>query len=256
MAATPSSASWSACTGRLSPFCNASRRWLSFDYTKPVKVALNCLNWDGAVECDWIVVGIPRAGSFCMTVSIQWSNRRSRRSLRVHFDRFWWLRTVKCQHIVPVRSLDRVQNTKLAFHSVPSCTRTIVRESVLATPVQQRTIVRASAGVHAIDSSGSFSESADTRGNPDFSMCSILGPTEDIALRKLRMDRVVPLAVKFAGLQIDMGKLFICNLSPDGVLAVIQATGHFQSPWPSSSRRSVAPRFRNRAAARLASWTR
>jgi len=43
------------------------------------------------------------------------------------------------------------------------------------------------------------------------------------------MDRVVPLAVEFVGLQIDMGELFICDPSPDGVLAVIQPAGHFQA---------------------------
>jgi hypothetical protein len=31
------------------------------------------------------------------------------------------------------------------------------------------------------------------------------------------------------GLQIDMGKLFIRDLAPDGVLAAIQAAGHFQA---------------------------
>jgi hypothetical protein len=35
------------------------------------------------------------------------------------------------------------------------------------------------------------------------------------------MYRVVPFAVEFVGLQIDMGELFICDLSSDGVLAVI-----------------------------------
>jgi hypothetical protein len=40
------------------------------------------------------------------------------------------------------------------------------------------------------------------------------------------MDSVVPFAVKFVGLQIDMGELFIGNPSPYGVLAVIQPAGH------------------------------
>ena len=43
------------------------------------------------------------------------------------------------------------------------------------------------------------------------------------------MNRVVPFAMKVVGLQIDMGKLFIRDLSPNGVLAVIQAAGHFQA---------------------------
>jgi len=43
------------------------------------------------------------------------------------------------------------------------------------------------------------------------------------------MDRVVPFAAEFVGLQIDMGELFICDPSPDGVLAVIQPAGHFQA---------------------------
>ena len=29
------------------------------------------------------------------------------------------------------------------------------------------------------------------------------------------MDRVVPFAVKFVGLQIDMGELLVCDFSPD-----------------------------------------
>jgi hypothetical protein len=41
------------------------------------------------------------------------------------------------------------------------------------------------------------------------------------------MNRVVPLAMKLVGLQIDMGKLFIRDLSSNRVLAVIQAAGHF-----------------------------
>jgi len=43
------------------------------------------------------------------------------------------------------------------------------------------------------------------------------------------MDRVVPFAMKFVGLQIDMGKLFIRDLASNGVPAVIQSTGHFQA---------------------------
>ena len=41
------------------------------------------------------------------------------------------------------------------------------------------------------------------------------------------MNRVVPFAMKSVGLQLDMGKLFIRDLAPNGVLAVIQAAGHF-----------------------------
>ena len=43
------------------------------------------------------------------------------------------------------------------------------------------------------------------------------------------MDRVVPFAMKFAGLQIDMGKFFIRDLASNGVPAVVQATGHLQA---------------------------
>jgi hypothetical protein len=43
------------------------------------------------------------------------------------------------------------------------------------------------------------------------------------------MNRVVPFAMEFIGLQMDMGKLFIRDLAPHGVFAVIQAAGHFQS---------------------------
>ena len=41
------------------------------------------------------------------------------------------------------------------------------------------------------------------------------------------MDRVVPFAMKFVGLQIDLGKLFIRDLADNGVLAVIEAAGYF-----------------------------
>src|ERR1035438_4733703 len=61
------------------------------------------------------------------------------------------------------------------------------------------------------------------------------------------MNRVVPFAMKVVGLQIDMGKLFIRDLSPNGVLAVIPGGRSLSSPWPSSSRRSAAPPSRNRA---------
>jgi hypothetical protein len=37
------------------------------------------------------------------------------------------------------------------------------------------------------------------------------------------IDRVVPFTMEFVGLQIDTGKLFIRDLAPDGVFAVIQA---------------------------------
>jgi len=40
------------------------------------------------------------------------------------------------------------------------------------------------------------------------------------------MNCVVPFAMKFVGLQVDLGKLFICDLSPEGVLVVIQPAGH------------------------------
>src|SRR5216684_2900455 len=43
------------------------------------------------------------------------------------------------------------------------------------------------------------------------------------------MDRVVPFAMESVGLQVDMGKLFIRDLASNGVLAVIQAAGHFQA---------------------------
>ena len=38
---------------------------------------------------------------------------------------------------------------------------------------------------------------------------------------------VVPFAMEFVGRQIDMGELFIRDLAANGVLAVIQAAGHF-----------------------------
>jgi hypothetical protein len=37
------------------------------------------------------------------------------------------------------------------------------------------------------------------------------------------MNRVVPFAMKVVALEIDMGKLFVRDLSPNGILAVIQA---------------------------------
>jgi hypothetical protein len=40
------------------------------------------------------------------------------------------------------------------------------------------------------------------------------------------MDRVVPFAVKCVGLQIDVGEFFVCDPSPDGVLAVIEPASH------------------------------
>jgi len=43
------------------------------------------------------------------------------------------------------------------------------------------------------------------------------------------MNRVVPFAVEFVGLQIDAGKLFIRDLASDGVFAVIQATCDLQA---------------------------
>jgi len=52
---------------------------------------------------------------------------------------------------------------------------------------------------------------------------SITFTTESVA----RMDRVVPFAVEFVGLQIDMGEFFIRDLSANRVSTVIQPAGHF-----------------------------
>jgi hypothetical protein len=49
-------------------------------------------------------------------------------------------------------------------------------------------------------------------------------------------DRVVPFGMNFVGLQIDMGKLFIGDLAPNGVLAMIQAAGVFVRMWPHASK--------------------
>ena len=35
--------------------------------------------------------------------------------------------------------------------------------------------------------------------------------------------------MEFVGLQMETGKCFIRDLTPNGVLAVIQAAGHFQA---------------------------
>jgi hypothetical protein len=42
------------------------------------------------------------------------------------------------------------------------------------------------------------------------------------------MNRVVPFAMKFVGLEIDLGNLFIRDLSPNRELAVIQAAVTFK----------------------------
>jgi hypothetical protein len=39
------------------------------------------------------------------------------------------------------------------------------------------------------------------------------------------MNRVVPFAMKFVGLQIDMGKFVIRDLAPNGILAVVTSSG-------------------------------